>query len=205
LARTFAFAATFACVSAAASQDLPQEWAAQRDRSILTATDSVPSAAAPSLPAEGASVDRPVYGEAPNYILPIYEIVGFNLLLNLFDRNCYGDDCHSNLSSIRRNLHSSWVVDSDPFRINQLAHPYQGLMYFGFARSAGVDYWKSLAYSFGGSAMWEIAGETTPPSRNDLINTGLGGSFVGEALFRLANLLLEQGNIPPCGGRSALP
>src|SRR4030095_17161723 len=45
--------------------------------------------------------------------------------------------------------------------------------------------------------MWGIAGETNPPSRNDLINTGLGGSFFGEALFRMASLVLEHDAIPP--------
>jgi hypothetical protein len=45
--------------------------------------------------------------------------------------------------------------------------------------------------------MWEIAGEKTPPSFNDLVNTGLGGSFFGEALFRLAGLVLEEESVPP--------
>ena len=71
-------------------------------------------------------------------------------------------------------------------------------MYHGFARSNGLSYWEASAYTFGGSAMWEIAGERTPPSRNDQISTGIGGSFLGEALFRMANLLLETGGgLPP--------
>ena len=40
--------------------------------------------------------------------------------------------------------------------------------------------------------LWEIAGETTLPSRNDQIATGIGGSFLGEPLFRLASLILER-------------
>lgn len=47
-----------------------------------------------------------------------------------------------------------------------------------------------------GSAAWEIAGETTPPSRNDQITTGFGGSFLGEALFRMSSLVLEQSDLP---------
>ena len=70
-------------------------------------------------------------------------------------------------------------------------------MYHGFARSAGLNYWESLAYTFAGSALWEIAGEVTPPSCNDQINTGIGGTFLGEALFRLSNLMLEQGGDNP--------
>jgi hypothetical protein len=71
-------------------------------------------------------------------------------------------------------------------------------MYHGFARSAGLSYWEAAGYTFAGSAMWEIAGERTRPSRNDQVSTGIGGSFLGEALFRMSNLLLETGGgLPP--------
>jgi len=132
-----------------------------------------------------------------SYAIPAAQIVGFDFLLNQFDRHHFGCcDFDSNTRSIRRNLRSSWVVDRDPFLVNQLGHPYQGSMYHGFARASGLNYWEGLAYTFLGSAFWEIAGETTPPSRNDQINTGIGGSFLGEALFRIANLALEHDNWP---------
>jgi hypothetical protein len=136
---------------------------------------------------------------AKSYAIPAMEILGFQTLLNLTDRAIYGCcDYDVNLSTIRRNLHSSWVTDNDPYQINQLGHPYQGSMYYGFARSAGLNFWESLGYTFAGSAVWEIAGETTRPSKNDQINTGIGGVFLGEALYRMANLVLEQGGgLPP--------
>jgi hypothetical protein len=84
-------------------------------------------------------------------------------------------------------------VDNDPFSVNQFAHPYQGSMFYGFARSSGFNFWESTGYALAGSTLWEIAGERTPPSRNDLIATGIGGSFLGESLYRMANLLLETG------------
>ena len=52
------------------------------------------------------------------------------------------------LDSIRRNPHHKWVADNDPFKVNQFGHPYQGSMYHGFARSAGLDFWPSLGYTF---------------------------------------------------------
>jgi hypothetical protein len=131
------------------------------------------------------------------YLLPALEILGFDVLLNLANRHTTGKDYHSNFSSIRRNLHQGWVVDNDPFSVNQFWHPYQGSMYHGFARSAGLNFWEAAAYTFAGSAFWEIAGETTPPSRNDQIASGIAGSFLGEALFRMANLLLERGDAAP--------
>src|SRR5205823_9012448 len=108
-----------------------------------------------------------------------------------------GDPYHSNFASIGRNLTHGWVVDNDPFSTNQFGHPYQGAMYHGFARSAGLNFWESLGYTFAGSALWEIAGETTIPSRNDQIASGIGGSFLGEPLFRLANLVLEKSDHLP--------
>jgi len=129
-----------------------------------------------------------------SYTIPALEIIGFDLLLNQFNRHYFeGDDYDTSLSSVKRNLQRSWVTDNDPYAINQFGHPYQGSMYHGFARSAGLGYWESAAYTFAGSVFWEVAGETTPPSRNDQINSGIGGSFLGEALFRMSSLVLEKG------------
>jgi len=133
-----------------------------------------------------------------SYSIPALEIIGFDLLLNQFNRRYFeGDDYDTSWSSIKNNLKHGWVTDSDPYDINQLGHPYQGSMYHGFARSAGLGYWESAGYTFAGSVFWEIAGETTPPSRNDQINSGIGGSFLGEALYRMSSLMLERGGGAP--------
>ncbi len=130
-----------------------------------------------------------------SYWIPAAEIVGFDFLLNEINRHYVSDDYKSNTASIRQNLRSSWNTDTDPFTVNQLGHPYQGSMYYGFARSAGLNFWESMGYTVAGSAMWEIAGETTPPSFNDQITTGFGGTFLGEALFRMSNLVIDQANM----------
>ena len=70
-----------------------------------------------------------------DYGLPALEIVGFDFLLNRINRHFSGSsDYDVTAGSIRRNLRSSWVADNDPFKTNQLGHPYQGSMYHGFAR-----------------------------------------------------------------------
>src|SRR5882762_108898 len=137
-------------------------------------------------------------GEGKSYFIPALEVPGFILALNVFNRlvidpDVYGTDGHS----FWKNLKSSQVIDKDPFSVNQIGHPYQGSIYYALARSAGLNYWQSLAYSLAGSYLWETFGETTPPSLNDHINSGIGGSFVGEALFRMASLLLEGGGESP--------
>lgn len=151
--------------------------------------DPVP-VAAPMLDSGDARPDKH-YGAAA------LEILGFQGLLNRFDHAFEGNEYDVNMGSIRRNLHSSWVEDRDSFEINQMGHPYQGTVYFGLARTNGLTFWESLGYSFAGSTVWEIAGETTPPSRNDQITTSFGGAFLGEALYRMANLVLEQGDLSP--------
>jgi hypothetical protein len=137
-------------------------------------------------------------GEGKSYFIPALEVPAFILGLHLFDRflsdtNDYDTDWHS----IRKNLTSATVIDKDPFTVNQIGHPYQGSIYYGLARSAGLNYWQSLAYTLAGSYLWETFGEKTPPSLNDHIASGIAGSFVGEALFRMASLLLEGGGETP--------
>src|SRR5688572_21790532 len=137
-------------------------------------------------------------GGHKSYILPAVEIVAMDAGVNRVGRLLLEPTPFDVTSaSIRRNLRGPWVVDDDPFQINQFGHPYQGAMYHGIARSNGLSYWPSVVYTFAGSALWEIAGETTPPSANDQIASGIAGSFLGEPLFRISRLLLERADNGP--------
>jgi uncharacterized protein DUF3943 len=134
-------------------------------------------------------------GDARSYLVPAYEIPAFQLLLNRFDH--YASDAStypSPISNLEDNLHRKWVVDNDKFSTNQFLHPYQGSIYQGLARSTGLDFWEASGYTFMGSLLWEVAGESTNPSINDQIASGIGGNFLGEPLFRIASLLLETDN-----------
>ncbi|HXH83710.1 MAG TPA: DUF3943 domain-containing protein [Candidatus Tectomicrobia bacterium] len=137
-------------------------------------------------------------GEHRSFLVPALEIPGFILGLNVFNRLALdSDDYDSDRESIEKNFTTAPRFDRDPFSINQLGHPYQGSIYHGAARSTGLSYWESLLYTLGGSFVWETAGETTRPSLNDHVTTGIGGTFVGEALFRMASLVLEGGGERP--------
>ena len=172
------------------------------------AADAPPAAAAAaasspfrgaSAPSAGLGEPRLVPTQSLDYATPALEIVGFDFLLNRANRyfGTSREDYAVNLSTIRHNLRSGWNSDRDPFNINQLGHPYQGSMYHGFARSAGFNYWESAGYAFAGSGFWEIFGERTHPSINDQVASGIGGTFLGEALFRMSNLVLEHGGGMP--------
>jgi hypothetical protein len=133
-------------------------------------------------------------GEGKSYLVPAWEIPAFELLLNRVDHYAVDSQVYASpLSNFRDNLHHKWVVDNDAFGTNQFLHPYQGAFYQGLARSSGLDFWQSSAYTFSGSLLWEYAGETTRPSINDQVASGIAGNFLGEPLFRMASLLLESG------------
>lgn len=139
-------------------------------------------------------------GTGKSYLIPALEIPAFIIILNGYDRMAYPDErsgggektYDTNLSTFWDHVvDGHWGIDQDAFAVNQFAHPYQGSMYHGFARSAGLSYWESFLYTNVGSFLWETGGETTDPSVNDQIASGIGGTFFGEALFRMASLVLE--------------
>ncbi|MCB4791916.1 MAG: DUF3943 domain-containing protein [Elusimicrobia bacterium] len=152
------------------------------------------------------SPDRVKPGEPPtrkSYLIPALEIPAFIILLNRLDLLFYGPGEYdvSNYS-IRDHVNKGpWVVDQDAFTMNQIGHPYSGALYYGFARSAGLNYWESLIYSNAGAFAWEVGGETTDPSLNDQVASGTAGSFVGEVLYRLSNLIIENGGGHPAAWR----
>jgi Domain of unknown function (DUF3943) len=139
-------------------------------------------------------------GSGKSYLIPALEIPVFILGVNAVARLTVNDKDENgnpaydtNLSTFWDHLvHGTWVIDNDDFRTNQLRHPYQGAVYQNLARSAGLGYWESAAYTFVGSFLWETGGETTRPSINDQIASGIAGNFLGEPLFRMASLLLER-------------
>ena len=163
------------------------------------AIDSKSQKAAPT--AFASAEPKPVLhwgvGDGKSYLIPFTEIIGFEFLLNQYDRHFLDEDVYgTNFKSFRHNLRSGWVIDNDPFQVNQFLHPYQGSVFHGLARSAGLGFWESMGYAFGGSLLWKEAGETGKPSINDQITTTFAGSFLGEPLFRISSLILESG-----GGR----
>ncbi len=133
-------------------------------------------------------------GRGRSYVIPAAEILAYIFLLNQYDRRFVEprEDYRTSGSTIWQHLtDSKWVIDNDQFKVNQFLHPYGGSVYYGLARSSGLSFWESFLYSTAGSFAWEVAGERTNPSINDMIATPIGGSLLGEALFRMASLALE--------------
>lgn len=94
--------------------------------------------------------------------------------------------------SMWTNITGPWVWDDNDFQTNQIAHPIHGSLYFGSFRTNGYNFWGSAVATSAGSWLWENLMETYPPSPNDMITTTLGGIALGEMLFRLSNLTLDN-------------
>lgn len=90
------------------------------------------------------------------------------------------------------NLRHGFEWDPNAFFNNFFSHPYHGSLYFNAARTSGMNFWESVPYTFGGSAMWELFMESEFPAFNDWIMTSMGGIALGEALFRFSSQTLDN-------------
>lgn len=108
-----------------------------------------------------------------------------NTAFHLTSRLFGADFAQTTLESIKTNLTSVWVWDSDHFLFNHPGHPYQGSLYHAAARASGFNFYESMFFDGLGSLTWELFGETDIPSLNDLVVTTFGGAVFGEILHRL--------------------
>ncbi len=90
------------------------------------------------------------------------------------------------------NLENPWVWDNNEFLNNQFSHPYHGSLYYNAGRANGYNFWESMLWAGGGSLMWELMGESWAPAPNDWWNTTLGGISLGEMLWRVSSLTLDN-------------
>jgi hypothetical protein len=101
-----------------------------------------------------------------------YDVIGFN--------------------SIAHNFQHGWQWDNGTFQMKFFNHPYHGNLNFNAARSNGYNYFQSGIFAFGGSLMWEQFLENGPPNQNDLYTTTVSGAFIGETLYRISSLFLDD-------------
>jgi hypothetical protein len=123
------------------------------------------------------------------------EIVGFNAVMTLYGRYIMNpEDKGFSVSgkTIKENLIAGFEWDDNSFSANNFRHPYQGGLYYNSARANGYDFYESSMFAFGGSWLFEYAGEAHHPSINDWINTAVGGITLGEVLWRLSSMVLDN-------------
>ena len=90
------------------------------------------------------------------------------------------------------NLQGGWNWDGNDIRVNELEHPWAGAGYFNSGRGNGLSFWGSAPMALTGSLMWELFGESKPPAINDVLSTSLTGIGLGEPLYLLSQLVLDE-------------
>ncbi len=121
------------------------------------------------------------------------EVVGFNLGLWAFDRYVqHGDFSYISFNTIKDNFKHGFYWDNDKLGTNTFLHPYNGNLYFNAARSNGFNFWQSELFAIAGSGMWEMFMEREYPSTNDIIATPIGGTAIGEILYRASDAVLDD-------------
>ncbi len=128
-----------------------------------------------------------------SYSRAAFEITSLNVTLWAFSR--YIDPrpwSKISLKTMLRNLTSGFEFDTDTYRMNKLAHPYHGAIHYSMGRANGLNFWESTMCSTFGSYTWEVFLESIKPSSNDLILNTLGGITLGEVLFKIGDILLDE-------------
>jgi hypothetical protein len=132
------------------------------------------------------------FGGKKRFWLAGSELIGLQLIPSAVG-NLQGNEYSKiSLQSWKANLENPWQWDNNHFINNQFSHPYHGSQYFNAARSNGYNFWASSVFPWVGSLMWEYFGEQYAPAPNDLLNTALGGMNLGESLWRLSSLVLDN-------------
>ncbi|XXF79976.1 DUF3943 domain-containing protein [Myxococcaceae bacterium GXIMD 01537] len=129
----------------------------------------------------------------PHYWLALGEVTLVNLVVWTVDRYILDKDwARVDFGVWRNNFETGFIWDKDDFNTNQFAHPYHGSLYYNAARDNGIGYWGSIPFTALGSLQWEFLAESELPSINDVVNTTLGGISIGEVLYRLSSLVLDN-------------
>ncbi len=129
------------------------------------------------------------------FLRTIIEVEGFNLVMTAFGLYIMEPDGSGfvvSTKTIKENIEAGMEWDDNSFSANNIRHPYQGALYYNAGRSNGYDFYQSSAFSFAGAWLWEYTGEGHHPSYNDWVNTAVGGIAVGEALWRLSDLVIDN-------------
>lgn len=180
---------------------------AQVDTVIVADTTATSVAAEPAIPFHtdtlpndarfnaygGLLDDDPEYTPRRNVFIPMSEVLLKYSIVWGINRWVFDEEwVRVSPETWKKNIEEGWEWDNDNFGTNFIGHPYGGALSFNAGRANGYNYFGSFLFSAGGSLMWEYFGETTRPSYNDIINTPINGSFLGEVMYRVSSNILDD-------------
>jgi hypothetical protein len=141
------------------------------------------------IPSEIISIQR----NKKSYSGAAFEITSLNVTVWFFNKFIdHQPWANISLDSMLKNLRSGFAYDIDTYRTNKFGHPYHGAIHYSIGRANGLNFLESTISSTFGSYTWEVFLESIRPSSNDLILNTLGGVALGEVLFKIGDLLLDE-------------
>jgi hypothetical protein len=183
-----------------------------KEKKIRTLSDSIKPDSIGNQPKKSSKVDTVVqnkygdllkddsaYNKRYSIWIPFVEGIGDNAALSLVDSKILKYSwAQVNLTSWRNNLEAGWPWgpnwdwDQTRFGNDFLGHPIFGNFYYNDARANGYNFWASAPFALIGSYEWKICGENITPERNSLIATTVDGILLGEILYRLSSVILDD-------------
>ena len=137
--------------------------------------------------------DNPLYNQKSSLWMVALRVTLANVTTFAIDRYIFNYEFSRIwFNSWGNNIRKGWEWDVDRFGMNYFFHPFSGGMYFNAARANGYSFYESVPFAFLGSLEWEYFGENTQPSYNDVINTPINGTFLGEIFYRLGSNILDD-------------
>lgn len=143
-----------------------------------------------------------------NWLRPFFETLGTNALISWYNSYTYWRGRNRgllkiSLKSMNENLfQKGYIWDylyKNGFQLNQLDHPFHGTLAYNIGRINGLNFWESAVFPLFNSISWEAIFENAllneRPSTNDTIVTSIGGTLLGEVLFKLADLLIDEKSV----------
>jgi len=134
----------------------------------------------------GSTVSRGAGQTITSGLIATGEVTLSNVLVMTYNFLYGAPWAFPNRESVTKNLTEPWLWENtDGFKVNNIGHPIQGLIYHSAGRVNGFNFYESMFFPAFGSSTWEAFSETQQASINDFIVTSVGGFSMGEMFFRL--------------------
>jgi hypothetical protein len=126
--------------------------------------------------------------------LALGELAAFTVIPWAYDRYVQNEEyAHISWKTVADNFRNGLdLSDPDKFTTDQLGHPIHGGLYYNTARTNGFGFWESTAFAAVGAYVWQMFMERDAHSLNDFVTSTMGGPTIGEPMFRLSRMILDN-------------
>ena len=128
------------------------------------------------------------------WVVAIGELAVFQVIPWAYNRYLQNEEyAHISWKTVAENIKNGLdLSDPDKFTTDQLGHPIHGGLYYNTARTNGFTFWESIPFAVVGAYTWQMGMERDAHSLNDFVTSSMGGPTIGEPMFRLSRMILDN-------------